>query len=299
MLSDKEVYRYTDSCDREHTVPRTLASLDQIRPGDHLCLDRGLYWHHTIVETVDKSNGEVNVINYSNSSKQLSQDNSSPPKNPGFSTVVRRFKLKNESFHVIKHETCFDPEIVVSRAKSKLGEGKYHPLTNNCEHFALWCKTGISSSEQAGSVMDAVKTGVNDVTDTLNTGLLVAVANSSPEQLRTNRPPEQMSTAENELSNQAIKKLRETKGISDNTERNVTEKRTPLRALGTVLVRVSEIASRSYQTEGRLQNLSCEKADMKESAHVPAQFEPLSVTRTWLFKRPKILQWQYCPIFLP
>ena len=178
------MYRYTDSCGREHTVPKVrVFSVDQIRPGDHLCLDRGFYWHHTIVETVDKSNGEVNVIDYSNSLKQLSHDNSSPPKNPGFFTVVRRFKLKNESFHVIKHDKCFDPETVVSRAKSKLGEGKYHPLTNNCEHFALWCKTGISFSEQARSVMDAVKTGVNDVTDTLNTGLLVAVANSSPEQL--------------------------------------------------------------------------------------------------------------------
>ena len=134
----------------------------------------------------------------------------------------------------------------------------------------------------------------------------MAVANSSPEQLRTNRPPEQMTTAENELSNQAFKKLRETKGVSNNTDGNVASDlnaRTPLRALGTatVQVRVSKIASRCYQTEGRLQNLSCENADMKKSAHVPAQFEPLSfsVTRTWLFKRPKILQWQYCPIFLP
>ena len=281
-------------------------SLDQIRCGDHLCFHRVFYWHHAIVETVDKSNGEVNVIYYTDSAKQLSQDNSSPPKNPRFSTVIRRkFKLENESVYVIKHDRCFDPETVVSRAKSKLGERKYHPVTNNCEHFALWCKTGISSSEQARSVMDAVKTGENDATDTLNTRLLVAVANSSPEQLRTNRLPEHLTTAENELSNQAFKKLRETKGVSNNTERNVAadlNARTPLRALGTatVQVRVSEIASRSYQTEGRLQNLSCENADMKESAHVPAQFEPLSfVCHPNLFKRPKILQWQYCPIFLP
>ena len=267
MLFDKWVY--TESCGRKYKVPMVCAfSLDQIRCGDHLIFDRVFYCHHTIVETVDKSNGEVNVIYYTNSAKQLSQDNSSPPKNPRFSTVIRRkFKLENESVYVIKHDRCFDPETVVSRAKSKLGERKYHPVTNNCEHFALWCKTGISSSEQARSVMDAVKTRENDATDTLNTRLLVAVANSSPEQLRTNRLPEHMTTAENELSNQAFKKLRETKGVSNNTERNVAadlNARTPLRALGTatVQVRVSEIASRSYQTEGRLQNLSCENADI-------------------------------------
>ena len=90
-----------------------------------------------------------------------------------------------------------------------------------------------------------------------------------------------MTTTENEPSNQTFKKLRATKGVSNDTERNVAgdlNARTPLRALGIARVqgRVSEIASRSYQTEGHLQNLSYGNADMKESAHVPAQFEPVS-----------------------
>ena len=174
MLFDERVYTYTDSCGRKHKVPKVSAfSLDQIRLGDHLCCDRGFYWHHAIVETTDKSNGEVNVIEYSNSAKQFSQDNSSPPKNPGLAVVVRRkFKLENESVYVIKHDRCFDPETVVSRAKSKLGERKYHPVTNNCEHFALWCKTGISSSEQVNKVKDFLKKGVNTVKDVLNTGVI-------------------------------------------------------------------------------------------------------------------------------
>ena len=140
-------------------------SLDQIRRGDHICFPRLAYWHHAIVETFDKSNGVVNVIEYSNSAEQFIQDNSSPPKNPGLAVVVRRkFKLEKEPVYVIDHDRCDDPEAVVSRAKSKLGERKYNPVTNNCEHFALWSKTGISSSEQ-----------VNNVKDTL-TGVLSAVA---------------------------------------------------------------------------------------------------------------------------
>ena len=172
------VYTYTEPFGKKHKVPMVRAfSLDQIRRGDHICFPRSVYWHHAIVETVDKSNGEVNVIEYSNSAKQFSQDNSTPPKNPGLAVVVRRkFKLKNESVYVIQHDRCHDPETVVSRAKSKLGERKYNPVTNNCEHFALWSKTGISSSEQVNNIKDAFKTGLDKVKDpALKTGAWRAV----------------------------------------------------------------------------------------------------------------------------
>lgn len=28
------------------------------------------------------------------------------------------------------------------RALSRLGEEKYHLITNNCEHFVRWCRSG-------------------------------------------------------------------------------------------------------------------------------------------------------------
>ena len=40
-------------------------------------------------------------------------------------------------------------EKTVQKAYSRLGERKYSPCSNNCEHFASWCKTGIHTSEQA------------------------------------------------------------------------------------------------------------------------------------------------------
>ncbi|MGF1459647.1 MAG: lecithin retinol acyltransferase family protein [Leptolyngbyaceae cyanobacterium] len=43
---------------------------------------------------------------------------------------------------------AFLPHIVVQRAESRLGEQKYDLFTNNCEHFANWCKTGRSDCEQ-------------------------------------------------------------------------------------------------------------------------------------------------------
>jgi hypothetical protein len=39
-------------------------------------------------------------------------------------------------------------DAVIERAKNRIGEKNFHVLFNNCEHFASWCVTGISNSEQ-------------------------------------------------------------------------------------------------------------------------------------------------------
>lgn len=50
--------------------------------------------------------------------------------------------------YLLLHEHSLDRAEVIHRARSKLGEKQYCPFTNNCEHFAMWCKTGKSSSDQ-------------------------------------------------------------------------------------------------------------------------------------------------------
>lgn len=47
----------------------------------------------------------------------------------------------------------FSPEETVARAYSRLGERNYNLLTNNCEHFAIWCKTNISESWQVKDLL--------------------------------------------------------------------------------------------------------------------------------------------------
>ncbi len=42
----------------------------------------------------------------------------------------------------------FVPDVAIERAESRLGEQQYNLLTNNCEHFASWCKTGNPTSQQ-------------------------------------------------------------------------------------------------------------------------------------------------------
>ena len=42
----------------------------------------------------------------------------------------------------------FGRDVVVARARSRLGENAYRILSNNCEHFCEWCLHGTSRSPQ-------------------------------------------------------------------------------------------------------------------------------------------------------
>jgi len=76
--------------------------------------------------------------------------------------TVCRFKIRCDipGYHLYSREET------LRRAYLRLGERNYNLITNNCEHFAIWCRTGISSSKQ---VKDAGRTicGVFDLVDLL------------------------------------------------------------------------------------------------------------------------------------
>jgi hypothetical protein len=57
-----------------------------------------------------------------------------------------------EQYCVRLYSSCYRNDLVIRRAKSRLGESKYNLLFNNCEHFATWCKNGSSESEQVKNV---------------------------------------------------------------------------------------------------------------------------------------------------
>jgi hypothetical protein len=51
-----------------------------------------------------------------------------------------------------------DPDAIIARAMSRLGDGNYHLVFNNCQHFARWCATGDHHSEQVSSLAAATGT---------------------------------------------------------------------------------------------------------------------------------------------
>lgn len=164
MDTDKGTYTYTDDDDLKCHVPiKRVPSLSQLQTGNHIARKGpvkgpvSLYWHHGIVENVETEEGIVNVIEYSNSSKGFLRDNFSHPKNPGKAKVMRgKYRLEDD-LYLIKHVKCLPADEVVSRARSRLGEREYHLSKNNCEHFAMWCKTEISSSEQVKNIKKEAK----------------------------------------------------------------------------------------------------------------------------------------------
>lgn len=72
---------------------------------------------------------------------------SSVVSNP-LSTINLADIFKSINYHL------YTPEETIERAKSKLGEDEYSLIFNNCEHFAIWCKTGISESRQIETILE-------------------------------------------------------------------------------------------------------------------------------------------------
>jgi hypothetical protein len=52
-----------------------------------------------------------------------------------------------------KKYCIYSPKETIERAKSRIGEEKYNLVSNNCEHFAIWCKSGIAESKQVDRVV--------------------------------------------------------------------------------------------------------------------------------------------------
>ncbi len=48
----------------------------------------------------------------------------------------------------------YSPEETVSRARNCIGQKGYDLLFHNCEHFAVWCKTGVEKSAQIDEIID-------------------------------------------------------------------------------------------------------------------------------------------------
>lgn len=117
-----------------------MAFGDQIYVWRELANLSGIYQHHGI------DIGDGSVIHYRKPSEIIEQ------------TSFETFS-KGNKVYVRKYPDGFSfiPEVVVKRSFSRLGENKYNLLFNNCEHFASWCKIGISESKQVKDFIPTIK----------------------------------------------------------------------------------------------------------------------------------------------
>lgn len=67
--------------------------------------------------------------------------------------MLKTYVKSVDAYKNPKEYTMYPPNATIRRAKSRLGEEKYNLLFNNCEHFAIWCKTGLKDSHQIDSII--------------------------------------------------------------------------------------------------------------------------------------------------
>lgn len=124
-----------------------MAKGDQIYVLRELLNIQGVYEHHGI------DCGDGSVIHLRKGTETIERTS--------WATFVYDAKSK---VHLRQYRACFLPDVVVRRAESRLGERHYNLLFNNCEHFATWCKTGVSESQQ---IKDFIPIIANIKTDNL------------------------------------------------------------------------------------------------------------------------------------
>ncbi|XP_052719490.1 phospholipase A and acyltransferase 2-like [Crassostrea angulata] len=64
-----------------------------------------------------------------------------------------KVKINNDKDHKLKPRSAQE---IVKEALSKIGEIGYNVLWKNCEHFAAYCRYGVSWSKQADNAMLAL-----------------------------------------------------------------------------------------------------------------------------------------------
>jgi hypothetical protein len=103
--------------------------------GAHIATPRRGYTHHGIYV------GGGRVVQYGGLSRGLRRG-------PVEEVPLREFTLGRPVWVRVEESRWQDRHEVVRRARLRLGENRYHVLTNNCEHLCEWCVRGEHRSYQ-------------------------------------------------------------------------------------------------------------------------------------------------------
>lgn len=116
----------------------------------------GVYEHHGI------DCGDGTVIHYRKSTETIER-------------TSKEYFTDSRKVYVKRYPVRYIPDTVVKRAESKLGERKYNIIFNNCEHFATWCITGISDSQQVHNFIPLLRNiNVNQLSESIKEAILGA-----------------------------------------------------------------------------------------------------------------------------
>lgn len=114
--------------------------------GAHLVTDRLGYTHHGVYAGAGK------VVHYAGLSRSLRRA-------PVHEVTLAEFAQGRPVWVRQSPGARFAGVEAVQRAYSRLGEDRYRLISNNCEHFCMWCLYGESRSDQ----IDVWKPWANDL----------------------------------------------------------------------------------------------------------------------------------------
>jgi len=142
-------------------------------PGDIVFVNRGLYKHYGIYISDNR------IINFApKSGFELN------PKEAFIQATNPENFLRGGTLEIDTSSPAkYSPEETIKRAEDCVGTNKekYNLVFNNCEHFARWCKSGVSTSHQVRNVV----TGIVATTAAITVAAVVAGSIAGSEKKET------------------------------------------------------------------------------------------------------------------
>ncbi len=116
--------------------------------GDHIRVDRGLYYHHGIYVADDE------VIHFSSEDDDNILGSSNLVLRTDRSGFLRNGRLEVKVYTEDEIDDLYPVEDIIAWAQACLGDEGYHLVFNNCEHFANYCTLGRHHSGQVNRVLN-------------------------------------------------------------------------------------------------------------------------------------------------
>ena len=105
-------------------------------PGTQIATPRNGYDHHGIYT------GNGKVVHYAGLCRRNLH------RGPVVETTLADFEAGNGYREIASVDAHYTAAQIIARARTRIGENRYHLLSNNCEHFCTWCIYGQAVSKQ-------------------------------------------------------------------------------------------------------------------------------------------------------
>ena len=140
----------SDDCVYEYAAPQGDFALKQIRI-QTTTLEKFIGdSQNGFILSFPEKYGQPGKVSFLTTSKIA---NTMPKITPGYHPPIFTMLSLLKEFSKMKSYKLYSPDDTIERAKMRLGESSYNLIFNNCEHYAIWCKTGVKESHQINRLL--------------------------------------------------------------------------------------------------------------------------------------------------